>query len=63
MDKEENIKINCLKKLSIHVKKRYLNGLSSPTNENSVILIHPHVVLNLLLSFVEHKRRYFEECW
>jgi len=33
------------------------NEVTSPKNGNFV----PHVVPNLFLSFVEHKRRYFEE--
>ncbi len=42
-----------------------LKGIVHPKMNILSSFTHPHVVLNLyeFLSYVEHKRRYFEECW
>ncbi len=38
-----------------------IKGIVHPKNLILSLFTHPHVISNL--SFVEHKRRYFEDCW
>ncbi len=49
----------------IHQAFITFKGIVHPKMKMLSSFTHPHVISNLyeFLSYVEHKRRYFEECW